>query len=44
LKLTAPNGKQREIHCASTDGLFRIIQPTHSPKAEPFKRWLARLG
>jgi hypothetical protein len=44
LKLTAPKGKQRKADCASTDGLFRIIQPIPSPKAEPFNRWLARLG
>ncbi len=30
--------------CANTEGLFRIIQSIPSPKAEPFKRWLARVG
>jgi hypothetical protein len=32
------------IHCANTEGIFRIIQSIPSPKAEPFKRWLARVG
>jgi len=44
LKLTAPDGKQRETDCANTEGVFRIIQSIPSPKAEPFKRWLARIG
>jgi hypothetical protein len=44
LKLTAPDGKQRETDCASAEGLFRIIQSIPSPKAEPFKRWLAKVG
>ena len=44
LKLKAPDGKQRETDCANTEGLFRIIQSVPSPKAEPFKRWLARIG
>ena len=44
LKLTAPDGKMRETDCANTEGLFRIIQSIPSPKAEPFKRWLARVG
>lgn len=44
LKLTAPDGKQRETDCANTTGLFRIIQSIPSPKAEPFKRWLAQVG
>jgi prophage antirepressor-like protein len=44
LKLTAPDGKQRETDCANTEGLFRIIQSIPSPKAEPFKRWLAKVG
>ncbi|MCK4621554.1 MAG: hypothetical protein KAT62_04985 [Desulfuromonadales bacterium] len=30
--------------CANTEGLFRIIQSIPSPKAEPFKRWLAKVG
>ncbi len=44
LKLAAPDGKQRETDCANTETLFRIIQAIPSPKAEPFKRWLARVG
>jgi len=44
LKLTAPDGKQRETDCANTEGLFRIIQSIPSPRAEPFKRWLAKVG
>lgn len=44
LKLTAPDGKLRETDCANTEGMFRIIQSIPSPKAEPFKRWLARIG
>lgn len=44
LKLVAPDGKMRETDCANTEGLFRIIQSIPSPKAEPFKRWLAKVG
>lgn len=44
LKLTAPDGKQRETDCANTEGIFRIIQSIPSPKAEPFKLWLAKVG
>jgi len=44
LKLLAPDGKMRETDCANTEGIFRIIQSIPSPKAEPFKRWLARVG
>ena len=44
LKLKAPDGKQRETDCANTEGLFRLIQSIPSPKAEPFKRWLAQVG
>ncbi|MFH1618382.1 MAG: Bro-N domain-containing protein [bacterium] len=44
LKLLAPDGKQRETDCANTEGIFRMIQSVPSPKAEPFKRWLARVG
>jgi len=43
-KLPAPDGKMRETDCANTEGIFRIIQSIPSPKAEPFKRWLARVG
>jgi len=44
LKLVASDGKLRETDCANTEGIFRIIQSIPSPKAEPFKRWLARVG
>jgi hypothetical protein len=44
LELLAPDGKIRKINCANTEGLFRIIQSIPSPKAEPFKRWLAKVG
>lgn len=44
LKLVAPDGKQRETDCANTETLFRIIQSIPSPRAEPFKRWLAQVG
>lgn len=44
LKLEAPDGKMREADCADTEGIFRIIQSIPSPKAEPFKRWLAKVG
>ena len=44
LKMPAEDGKMRETDCASTEGIFRIIQSVPSPKAEPFKRWLAKVG
>ncbi len=44
LKLLASDGKMRETDCADTEGIFRIIQSIPSPKAEPFKRWLAKVG
>ncbi len=44
LKLEAMDGKMRETDCANTEGMFRIIQSIPSPKAEPFKRWLAKVG
>ena len=44
LKLIAPDGKLRKTDCANTEGIFRIIQSIPSPKAEPFKRWLAKVG
>ena len=43
-KLTATDGKMRETDCANTEGLFRIIQSVPSPRAEPFKLWLAKVG
>ncbi|MBF6589882.1 MAG: tyrosine-type recombinase/integrase [Ktedonobacterales bacterium] len=44
LKLRSPDGKLRETDCADTETLLRIIQSVPSPKAEPFKQWLARVG
>ncbi len=44
LKLESPDGKKYETDCANTEGIFRIIQSIPSPKAEPFKRWLAKVG
>ncbi|MFZ3090508.1 MAG: Bro-N domain-containing protein [Nitrospirota bacterium] len=44
LKMTSPDGKMRETDCANTETMFRIIQTIPSPKAEPFKRWLAKVG
>ncbi|MBI5901587.1 MAG: Bro-N domain-containing protein [Rhodocyclales bacterium] len=44
LPLLAPDGKVRATNCANTEGIFRIIQSIPSPKAEPFKRWLAQVG
>lgn len=43
LRVETPGGAQR-VNCANTEGLFRIIQSIPSPKAEPFKRWLAQVG
>ncbi len=44
LKLIAEDGKLRETDCVNTEGAFRIIQSIPSPKAEPFKLWLAKVG
>src|SRR3989339_1178024 len=44
LKLQSSDGKKRETDCANTEGVFRIIQSIPSPKAEPFKLWLAKVG
>ncbi|EKE16547.1 MAG: hypothetical protein ACD_11C00004G0045 [uncultured bacterium] len=44
LKLVASDGKMRETDCANTETVFRIIQGIPSPNAEPFKRWLAKVG
>jgi prophage antirepressor-like protein len=43
-KMEAPDSKMRETDCANTESLFRIIQSIPSPKAEPFKRWRAKVG
>ncbi len=40
----AEDGKSRETDCANTQSMFRIIQSIPSPKAEPFKQWLAKVG
>jgi len=40
----ATAGGAQKLNCANTEGLFRIIQSIPSPKAEPFKRWLAKVG
>jgi len=44
LKLKATDGKMRVTDCANTQNLLRIIQSIPSPKAEPFKQWLAKVG
>ena len=42
--MQALDGKIRKITASATEGLLRIIQSIPSPKAEPFKRWLAKVG
>jgi len=44
LKLQSSDGKNYETDCANTEGVFRIIQSIPSPKAEPFKLWLAKIA
>ena len=44
LKMPASDGKMRKTDAANTKGILRIIQSIPSPKAEPFKQWLAQLG
>ena len=44
LKMTAADGKKRMTDVATTEQLFRLIQSIPSPKAEPFKQWLAQIG
>ena len=44
LRLESSDGKKYMADCANTEGIFRIIQSIPSPKAEPFKRWLAKVG
>jgi len=44
LKLLSSDGKKYETDCVNTEDAFRIIQSIPSPKAEPFKRWLAKVG
>ena len=43
LAVDTAGGKQK-LNCANTEGIFRIIQSIPSPKAEPFKQWLAKVG
>ena len=43
LSVETSGGKQK-INCANTEGILRLIQSIPSPKAEPFKRWLAKVG
>jgi hypothetical protein len=43
LRIETEGGVQR-VNCANTEGLFRIVQSIPSPRAEPFKRWLAQVG
>jgi DNA-damage-inducible protein D len=43
-KMRAPDGKMRQTDCANVETLLRIIQSIPSPKAEPFKQWLAKVG
>ena len=44
LKMPASDGKMRKTNAANTKGILRIIQSIPSPKAEPFKQWLAQVG
>ncbi|MFA5211053.1 MAG: Bro-N domain-containing protein [Patescibacteria group bacterium] len=44
LKIISSDGKKYKTDCANTKGIFRIIQSIPSPKAEPFKLWLAKVG
>ena len=44
LKMVSSDGKKYATDCANVKGLFRIIQSIPSPKAEPFKQWLAQVG
>ena len=41
--MTAPDGRQRDTDCFSAEDLLRVIQSISSPKAEPFKLWLAKV-
>lgn len=44
LKMKAPDGKMRATDCSNTEGVLRILQSIPSPKAEPFKLWMAQVG
>ena len=43
-RMKAANGRSYQTECADTEGMLRIIQSIPSPKAEPFKQWLAKVG
>ena len=42
--MQASDGKMRETDCLDTKGVLRLVQSIPSPKAEPFKMWLAQVG
>jgi DNA-damage-inducible protein D len=44
LRMTAHDGKIREVNAVNTEGVFRVLMSVPSPKAEPFKKWLAKVG
>lgn len=44
LKMESVDGKKYTTDCTTTEGVLRIIQSIPSPKAEPFKQWLAKVG
>ena len=44
VEMTAADGKRRKIQAANVEGILRIIQSIPSPKAEPFKLWMAQVG
>ncbi len=44
VEMVAADGRKRKIQAANAQGLLRIIQSIPSPKAEPFKKWLAKVG
>ena len=44
LKMRTPDGKMRTTDCLDTKGVLRLVQSIPSPKAEPFKMWLAQVG
>ena len=43
VEMSTIDGKKRKVQAANVEGLFRVIQSISSPKAEPFKRWLANV-
>lgn len=42
--MTSADGRERETDAANTETIFRILQSVPSPKVEPFKKWLAKVG